>query len=170
MASAGFTDPGILDTHTALWAWGDETSPGSVTEVNGCGTVSGTHTYLKPGVYTVTLTVTDDDGASSQRVYGYVVIYDPSAGFVTGGGWILSPAGAYVPDPGADRDGQLRLRHQVPEGCHGADRRDRVRVPGRGHMNFQSTSYQWLVVSGKDKAQYKGSGTINGSAATTASC
>ena len=28
-------------------------------------------------------------------------------------------------------------------------------------MNFHSTSYQWLVVSGP-KAQYKGAGTING--------
>jgi len=30
-------------------------------------------------------------------------------------------------------------------------------------MNFQSTSYQWLVVAGA-KAQYKGEGTVNGEA------
>ena len=29
-------------------------------------------------------------------------------------------------------------------------------------MNFHSTAYTWLVVSGY-KAQYKGTGTINGS-------
>jgi hypothetical protein len=28
-----------------------------------------------------------------------VVIDDPSAGFVTGGGWIDSPTGAYQPNP-----------------------------------------------------------------------
>jgi hypothetical protein len=31
-----------------------------------------------------------------------------------------------------------------------------------GNMNFHSTAYTWLVVSGY-KAQYKGTGTINGS-------
>ena len=30
-------------------------------------------------------------------------------------------------------------------------------------LNFKSTSYQWLVVQGTSKAQYKGTGTINGS-------
>jgi len=30
-----------------------------------------------------------------------------------------------------------------------------------GNLNFHSTSYQWLVVSGC-KAQYKGDGTVNG--------
>ena len=34
--SATFTDPGVLDTHTAVWTWGDgTTSPGAVTETNG---------------------------------------------------------------------------------------------------------------------------------------
>jgi len=32
-----------------------------------------------------------------------------------------------------------------------------------GNLHFQSTSYEWLVVSGGKKAQYKGTGTINGS-------
>jgi hypothetical protein len=31
-----------------------------------------------------------------------------------------------------------------------------------GNLNFSSTSYQWLVVSGTSKATYKGSGTVNG--------
>jgi hypothetical protein len=31
-----------------------------------------------------------------------------------------------------------------------------------GGLNFQSTSYEWLAISG-NKAQYKGVGTINGS-------
>ena len=28
-----------------------------------------------------------------------MVVYDPNAGFVTGGGWIQSPAGAHAADP-----------------------------------------------------------------------
>ncbi len=61
-ASAPFADPGTGDTHTAVWDWGDgNTSVGTVTESNGAGSVAGSHTYATPGVYTVQLTVTDDD-------------------------------------------------------------------------------------------------------------
>ncbi len=31
-----------------------------------------------------------------------------------------------------------------------------------GNLNFHSTLYQWLVVSGQAMAQFKGEGTING--------
>jgi hypothetical protein len=30
-----------------------------------------------------------------------------------------------------------------------------------GNLNFKSTSYEWLVVSGKTRAQFKGVGKIN---------
>ena len=30
-------------------------------------------------------------------------------------------------------------------------------------MDFHSTSYDWLVVTGNDQARFKGTGTINGS-------
>ncbi|MFA5056089.1 MAG: PKD domain-containing protein [Dehalococcoidia bacterium] len=52
--SGSFTDPGIPDTHTVNWDFGDGATAS--------GTLSPTHTYCDPGVYTVTLTVTDDDG------------------------------------------------------------------------------------------------------------
>src|SRR5947207_13665419 len=56
-----------------------------------------------PDSLSVTLTVRDDDTASCQSVFQYVVVYDPSAGFVTGGGWINSPARAYAAAPALDR-------------------------------------------------------------------
>lgn len=63
--SADFTDPGILDTHTAEWEWGDGTiSEGDVLQLNGSGTVTGSHTYILAGDFLVTLTVTDKDGGS----------------------------------------------------------------------------------------------------------
>jgi PKD repeat protein len=52
------TDPGILDTHTYLWNFGNGTTAS--------GTLTPTTTYTQPGTYTVTLTVTDKDGASRQ--------------------------------------------------------------------------------------------------------
>jgi hypothetical protein len=61
--AAAFADVGTLDTHTAVWDWGDgTTSIGLVAESGGSGNVTGSHTYALPGDYTVTVTVTDDDG------------------------------------------------------------------------------------------------------------
>src|SRR5262249_10091808 len=92
-----FTDRG---THTAAWSWDDgTTSAGQVIEAGGFGTVTGSHSYPLPGVYRAILTVTDSGGSSSQRVSPYIVVYDPNGGFVTGGGWITSPRGAYAADP-----------------------------------------------------------------------
>ncbi|MHA1220500.1 MAG: PKD domain-containing protein, partial [Candidatus Heimdallarchaeota archaeon] len=52
--SAGFFDPGSLDTHTIEWDFGDGTTAS--------GILNPTHTYTDEGDHTVILTVTDDDG------------------------------------------------------------------------------------------------------------
>jgi PKD repeat protein len=59
--SATFTDPGTVDSHTATIDWGDGTVEAGAIDAT-ARTVSGTHTYADNGVYTVRVTVTDDDG------------------------------------------------------------------------------------------------------------
>lgn len=161
-ASANFADPGILDTHTAEWNWGDGTStPGTVTESNGSGSVSDQHTYTTPGIYKVQLTVTDDDGGSASVVAEqYVVVYDPSAGFVTGGGWINSPSGAYVADPSMIGKANFGFVSKYKKGATTPEGQTQFQFKA-GDLNFHSSSYDWLVVAGA-KAQFKGIGTING--------
>jgi hypothetical protein len=161
-ASANFTDPGDADPHAATLEWGDGTSSaGHINEVNGTGTVTGNHTYAAAGVYTVRLTLADSDGSSSQASFEYVVVYDPNGGFVTGGGWINSPAGAYTPDPALTGKANFGFVSKYQNGANvpAGNTQFNFKV---ANFNFQSTSYQWLIVAGA-KAQFKGSGTINGS-------
>jgi PKD repeat protein len=75
--SSSFSDAGVLDSHTATWDWGDSnSSTGVVSETNGSGIVTGSHTYSSPGVYTATLTV--DDGTDSNSQTFSVIILTPS--------------------------------------------------------------------------------------------
>ena len=66
LAPASFTDAGVLDTHTATINWGDgsATETGIVTEAGGSGEVAGSHVYATAGNYAVTVSVTDNSGAS----------------------------------------------------------------------------------------------------------
>jgi PKD repeat protein len=159
--SANFTDPGVLDTHNAVWDWGDgSTSPGTVDETAGSGAATGSHDYTTAGVYALTLTVTDKDGGSGESVFEYVVVYDASAGFVTGAGLIDSPAGAYTPDPSLAGKATFGFVARYQQGTTAPSGATQFRFQMAG-LSFSSTSYQWLVVSGP-KAQFKGSGTMNG--------
>lgn len=56
------------------------------------------------GIYEVCVSATDAEGNSSMDECTNLVVYDPSAGFATGGGWISSPVGALA---GWGGDGEL---------------------------------------------------------------
>jgi hypothetical protein len=160
--SGTFTDAGTADTHTGSFGWGDSSSPDDATINETAGTASGSHTYTAAGIYTPTLTVTDDDRGSDSASCQYVVVYDPSAGFVTGGGWILSPAGAYVADTTLTGKATFGFVSKYQKGASIPTGNTEFQFQAGG-LNFKSSSYDWLVVQGQSKASYKGTGTINGS-------
>jgi predicted outer membrane repeat protein len=166
-AYASFSDPNTDDIHTALWDWGDgSTSAGVVNEANGTGTADGTHVYASAGVYTILLTVIDDDGAYAQSVYQYVVVYDPNGGFVTGAGSIWSAAGtcqdAGLCDPAAEGRARFGFVSRYQQGASVPTGNTHFRFQAGG-LDFDSEAYEWLVVNqGGGTAQFKGSGQVNG--------
>jgi hypothetical protein len=93
-------------------------------------------------------------------VFRYVVIYDPSAGFVTGGGWIDSPLGALTADQTLAGKATFGFVSQYQKGANIPTGNTEFHFK-LANLNFHSESYQWLVVAGL-KAQFKGEGTING--------
>ncbi|KKQ86039.1 MAG: hypothetical protein UT08_C0002G0061 [Candidatus Woesebacteria bacterium GW2011_GWB1_38_8] len=156
-AGVNFTDPGTSDTHTAVWKWGDSsTSEGTVTG----GSATGSHPYTSAGVYTVKVTVTDDDGGSNQQTFQFVVVYDPNGGFVTGGGWIDSPSGAYTTNSTLTGKANFGFVSKYQQGATVPTGNTKFQFKV-ADLNFDSTIYDWLVVAGPN-AKYKGSGTING--------
>ena len=90
----------------------------------------------------------------------YIVIYDPDDGFVTGGGWITSPEGAYTADPSLTGKANFGFVSKYKKGQSTPTGNTEFQFKA-GDLNFHSDSYDWLVIAGK-KAMYKGTGTING--------
>lgn len=160
---ATFTDPGVADTHTGSFELGvgGPDVAGSVS----AGSLSATVTFAQPGVYTIVARVTDDDGgvgslSSASTVPAFVVVYDPYGSFVTGGGWIASPAGAYAPEPSFTGKASFGFVAKYKPGASVPSGNTEFQFQA-GALSFKSTSYEWLVVSGAH-ARYKGVGTING--------
>jgi len=87
------------------------------------------------------------------------VIYDAGAGFVTGGGWINSPPGAYAANPALVGKANFGFVSKYKNGQSVPTGETEFQFSAAG-FNFHSTVYDWLVIAGA-KAQYKGSGTIN---------
>lgn len=65
--SGTFTDPGTPDTHTVAWDFGDSTGLSFPLVPTGTRTVAQDHTYANNGMFTVRLTITDDDGGSRMK-------------------------------------------------------------------------------------------------------
>ncbi len=128
-------------------------------------------TLVKPSFTGVTAGVTElelwvSDGVDIALDSTMLVVYGPSGAFVTGGGWIDSPSGAYSPDNPDDDDltgkanfgfvAKYKKGAQFPAG-------NIEFVFQSANLNFHSSSYQWLVINQEGtNAQFKGSGTVNG--------
>jgi PKD repeat protein len=159
--SAPFIDPSSPGLHTVVWTWGDGGSTTYTTnDPSGSGTAVGSHTYTSPGIYSISVTVTDTGGLSgSATAANYVVVYNPNGGFVTGGGWINSPAGA-IPNSSLTGKATFGFVSKYVSGAKTPSGNTEFQFQAAG-LNFHATLFDWLTIASA-RAQYKGSGTING--------
>ncbi|WP_171074544.1 family 43 glycosylhydrolase [Nonomuraea basaltis] len=146
-----YTDPGAADTHTCEMDWKDGTS----------GACEEDHAYAKAGIYQPVVTVSDDDGGKVAVTAGPVVVYDPKAGYVTGGGVIDSPAGAQPGRPSAVGKALFGFVSAYQEGATSPTGQTAFTFPA-GKLLFVATRYDWLVVTGGE-VRYRGAGKVNGS-------
>jgi hypothetical protein len=127
--------------------------------------ITGSSTFGSAAVYGFTLIFTDGLGGvviTSNLADGSpatIVIYDPSAGFVTGGGWFISPAGADTWSPSATGKATFGFVSKYQKGMTVPSGDTEFQFQA-GNFDFHSTAYTWMVISG-GLAQYQGTGTIN---------
>jgi hypothetical protein len=164
--SATFTDAGG-GSHTGTWYFDNIAKPATIVEPtgNGLGSAVASYTFASAGVFKVRLTINDTCGGSgsAEQINGLellVVVYDPSAGFVTGSGWINSPAGSYLANPSLTGKANFGFVSKYQKGSTVPTGETEFQFQ-LANLNFHSSTYEWLVVSGP-LAQYKGKGQING--------
>ncbi|MEW5975999.1 MAG: kelch repeat-containing protein [Acidobacteriota bacterium] len=116
---------------------------------------------LQPvGVYNLCVRAQDRADNYSPQECTLFAVYDPNGGFVTGGGWINSPAGAYTMDLSLSGKANFGFVSKYQKGATIPVGQTEFQFKA-GDLNFHSSAYEWLVISGS-RAQYKGSGKING--------
>jgi hypothetical protein len=134
-------------------------SSSNVTDANGvasCEVTIGT-----PGIYEVNAVFACDPLYHCSSTTALLTVYDPEGGFVTGGGWIDSSERAYAADPMLTGHANFGFVSKYKKGSEVPTGQTEFQF-NVATLNFHSSSYDWLVVTGSNYARFKGSGTING--------
>jgi sugar lactone lactonase YvrE len=117
--------------------------------------------FSSAGVHEICYRATDAVGNVSSPTCLLIAIYDPNGGFVTGGGWIDSPQGAYTPIPSLIGKANFGFVSKYKKGATTPTGQTEFQFQ-IANLNFRSSSYEWLVIAGA-RAKFKGTGIINGS-------
>ena len=152
-ASATHSDNNLV---VATWNWGDETFSSGVIDGS---QITGSHVYGEAGLYNVTLTIEDACGLTDTEVFSYIVIFNPCNGFITGGGYINSPQGAYAGKITASGkanygfEAKYEKQGSAPKGQFEFELKD-------SKFKVKSSSVEWLMVN-NNQAIMKGQAKVN---------
>jgi len=136
----------------------DDVSQGTaLTNGSGVATLSPAISGLAVDVYKVEAKV----GTCASSLV-YLPVFDPNGSFVTGGGWINSPAGAFVANSTLTGKANFGFVARYKKGSSQVNGNTEFQFIAGG-LIFQSTMHQSgsLVISGR-KATYRGTGIVNG--------
>lgn len=150
--SASFIDPDQGEGHYVELDWGDGTvrEPVPIYE-DGVGLVAESHFYGEPGIYELTVTVTDDTGEVITES-NQAVMYHPAGSMVMATVRVVNEATA------------IHLGLNVKPDAKTGDPVGHVRFNRDGSgfaVGFDSTKIQYLLIFG-DWAIVTGTGTIDG--------
>jgi hypothetical protein len=162
VVKADFTDQGVLDTHTATFDWGDGTTTSVAAGSPAPNSVQASHTYAVPGLFTVSLSLVDDDGGQAPPVSGAITVTSGSGDLtVVGTGSFESPRGALV----ADRDifGKATLTIDCAIAVNGPIGTASLEMGTA--LQFRSTAIT-TVTSREGMVFCSGTGILNGAEAT----
>ena len=87
----------------------------------------------------------------AEEVYQYIVVYDPSGGFVTGGGSINSRAGAYTADPSLAGKANFGFVAKYKKGQTVPTGNTEFQFKA-GDLNFNSSLFDWLIIAGSKES------------------
>jgi hypothetical protein len=159
VAHAPFTDA-ANDTHTCRWFWDDASDWEASFEPRApydCGEV---HGFEHPGMYTITVEVTDDDGGVG-RATVMLVVYDPRVGSANIDGSTATPAGAWVDGPSTPGGTWVHYTGQYPPGGDTPYGQAKAWIDSTG-FRLEPTGMAWLVLTPDGKVASRGTGTVGG--------
>ncbi|MFC1996521.1 PhnD/SsuA/transferrin family substrate-binding protein [Chloroflexota bacterium] len=131
-------------------------------------TCTKTTTFGTGGVYSIFVRAQDELGNWSQpTLAGILAVYDPSDGFVTGGGQII-PGGKtsydddYLPNIDGESPAVFGFNVKYKKGSSTVPSGHILFQYRRGDLKLQSKDFDWLVITNSVWAKFKGVATIDG--------
>jgi hypothetical protein len=139
------------------------------------GTLSGSVTAPStPGVYTVGVRSRDRAGNWSATSTAFLVAYDPSAGFVTGGGWVVpggssSNGGDVLPGLDGRSKANFGFESRYDDATTSSPRGqfELTYTAGSSRFHVKGSTMTWLVVSGTSST-FEGTAAVDGQTGTYA--
>jgi hypothetical protein len=157
--SAPFTDAGRNDSHSCEVDWDDGTAEAYAAAPGACDRA---HTFDRAGMYTLSVRVTDDDGAADEASV-MVVVYDPEGPFSNADGSVASSGGWPLPNPHVQSETWFHLAARYYGGASTPTGNAQSWLPGTDfRIDSGSAGLAWMVATDDGKLAARGTCRLEG--------